>query len=443
MPGCGGNVASVPASGSPVRWRYGAGGDVAIPLAVRDEALYAAAAPGLVALDPVTGDELWVALPGSRPHWVEPTAESIFVAMNEQVAAVDGDTGQERWRAEVGGLPAGVPALGTSIVTIGTMAGDIVGFDLASGTERWRYTLGAWVASGPTVVTDVVYAGYAGYAGDEPGTVVALGATDGRERWRATLGDDLAATPTIAHETVFVVGRNGIYALDSATGEERWRIETWFNRYAYPTTPVVVDDTVYVGAGDGALYALDAATGAEQWVSSAPELSGYVGSEPLIVGDVFVFVTQLGGSVAAVDAATGQLHWSYPLSGTEFWPAVVPAPASDSVYTTIGSDLAALDPVTGEERWCLTLDSFADQLLADDEAVYIGTGNTGMIAVATDAVPGTPAATPDAARSSDAGVRSGDGQAPSETTSSWTTTSKPPTSGSVVRRGRTFAIWSR
>jgi hypothetical protein len=55
---------------------------------------------------------------------------------------------------------------------------------------------------------------------------------------------------------------------------------------------------------------------------------------------------------------------------------------------------AALDTATGEERWGLRLDSFAEQLLADDEALYVSTDNAGLIAFATDPVPGTPAATP-------------------------------------------------
>lgn len=387
--GCNGRLGADPATAPGERWRYGTTGSFAVPLVVRDEAIYAAATPGLIALDPETGDELWVSLPGMRPYWVEPAGDAVYVAVDEELAAVDGARGQERWRVDIGGDPAGMPALGSSIVAIGTWAGDIGGFDRATGAERWRYRLGEPVTSGPAVVEDVVYAG-----GDN-GTLVALGATDGYERWRMTFGAPLAATPTIAGQTLFVVGRLGVYAVDASTGQERWRSDTMHNRYAFPTPPEVVGDTVYVGAGDGALHALDAATGSDRW-ENLPGLSNYVASEPWIVGDAIVFATQFGGGIVAVDAATRQLRWSYPPDATEemIWPAVVPAPAGDSVYVTAGFDLAALDSATGEEQWCVTLDSFASRVLVDDEAIYIGTDDAGMIALGSDPTAGMLDATP-------------------------------------------------
>jgi outer membrane protein assembly factor BamB len=233
------------------------------------------------------------------------------------------------------------------------------------------------------------------YAGGEGGTLVALEATDGGEQWRTTLGALLEATPTIADQTVFVVGRHGVYAVDAATGEERWRVDTMHNRYAFPTPPAVVGKTVYVGAGDGALHALDAATGIDRW-ESLPDLANYVASEPRFFSDVIVFATQFGGGIVALDAATGELRWNYPPDMREemLAPAVIPAPAGDVVYVTGALDLAALDATTGVEQWCVTLDSPASWSLVGDEVIYAGTDDAGMIALLAHPVAGTLDATP-------------------------------------------------
>ena len=105
---------------------------------------------------------------------------------------------------------------------------------------------------------------------------------------------------------------------------------------------------------------------------------------PRLVADVIVVATQFGGGIVAVDAATGQLRWSYPPVATEEmpWPAIIPAPADESIYVTAGFVLAALDAASGEEEWCMALESFAGQSLADNGAIYLGTDNAGMVAIA-------------------------------------------------------------
>src|SRR5262249_60893728 len=53
-----------------------------------------------------------------------------------------------------------------------------------------------------------------------------------------------------------------VYALDAATGTERWRAQTegWIH-----SSPALLDDLVYVGSNDGALYFLDRRTGLNRW----------------------------------------------------------------------------------------------------------------------------------------------------------------------------------
>jgi PGF-CTERM protein len=76
-------------------------------------------------------------------------------------------------------------------------------------------------------------------------------------------------------------GRTGLlYAVDSATGEQKWA-------FTQPTAgvysaPTVYEGTVYVGSQDYSLYAVDAATGQREWVFDTDD---WVDSSPTVVAD--------------------------------------------------------------------------------------------------------------------------------------------------------------
>ena len=74
-------------------------------------------------------------------------------------------------------------------------------------------------------------------------------------------------------------------------------------------TPAIANDTVYIGAYDGALSALDLETGRRRWRT---ELGDAIGASPTYYnGSLYVAVEHAApsGSVAAVNAATGDVQW--------------------------------------------------------------------------------------------------------------------------------------
>ena len=81
-------------------------------------------------------------------------------------------------------------------------------------------------------------------------------------RWRFETGGNAAPTPAVAGDTVYVASDGGtLFALEAATGAERWRFATGGG--AFP--PALADGVVYIGSVDGTVYAVDAATGVERW----------------------------------------------------------------------------------------------------------------------------------------------------------------------------------
>ena len=66
--------------------------------------------------------------------------------------------------------------------------------------------------------------------------------------------DGSVSSPAVAEGLVYIGSYDThVYALDAATGEERWRFKTG---YVHDSSPAVVDGVVYIGGWDGYVYAI-------------------------------------------------------------------------------------------------------------------------------------------------------------------------------------------
>ncbi|RDZ48194.1 hypothetical protein C5B86_03835 [Haloferax sp. Atlit-19N] len=222
------------------------------------------------------------------------------------------------------------------------------------------------------------------YVGLTSGSVLAVDAATGEERWSVETDDAVVSSPTVANGTVYVGSRasisfdDSLYALDAATGSTQWAFST--DNDGVVSSPTIVNGTVYVGSqslwGPG-LHALDAATGAERWARDIGPIDG----SPTVADDVLYAETG-DQSVAAVNATTGETHWA-----TDVGSPVSSSPtlAGETVYVgTIDNTLTAIDAETGAIRW-----SFETSLRGDvessptvvDGTVYVGTNNNSLYAV--------------------------------------------------------------
>jgi eukaryotic-like serine/threonine-protein kinase len=143
------------------------------------------------------------------------------------------------------------------------------------------------------------------------------------------------------------------YALDAATGKERWRFKTGDdpninNQVGIQSSGVVADGVVYFGCRDSHLYALDAASGAQRW--AFPTGQSWVVSSPAVRDGKVYFATSDSGLVQAVDARTGA-----PLFKLSFhrWP-FFSSPSLAGNFLYIGSErgeLLALDLTAQRVAW--------------------------------------------------------------------------------------------
>jgi outer membrane protein assembly factor BamB len=224
------------------------------------------------------------------------------------------------------------PALAALIAAVALLA---AGCDTVAKPQGW---------AAPAVRDDVVLTSHA--AGK-------LGAY----RWRGGTGQlwefprkedklDLAGlygTPVVRDDTVYVGGYGGsVVALNVADGAERWRHRAG-DRVVGGV--LVTADTVYAGTDAGDLVALNRADGSERWRKQA---GNEVWSTP--VGDEgAIYVASMDGRVTAF-SADGTVRWQERIADG----AIAGTPALRDGVLYLGSydkRLYAVDAASGATRW--------------------------------------------------------------------------------------------
>lgn len=352
--------------------------------------------------------------------------------------AIDLATGEIRWQEEMSGLgEMGTPAVsgGTLYVGIsevdvtatpvagqstdpGSDPGYLIALDAATGAERWRASIGSAGYQSPAVLDGVVYIGSAG------GRVHAIDAGSGDERWVFSApnpGETLTSASVAAADGLvfFATNRGLLYALDATNGQERWHNTVGGES---PTTPVVAEGVVYVGAdqatdtiepdavsgmgaflnppypssGDFLLYAFDTADGSQRWSADLGTAVKGVEPSPAVIGGTLVIAGVGAGwrEVRALDSADGSERWRFVADQTI---NAAPTVADGTVIAdSFGGRVYALALDTGHPVWSVeTGGPIVTSAYLADGAVVVGSGDGNLYAIGgTAPAAGTPVATP-------------------------------------------------
>jgi alcohol dehydrogenase (cytochrome c) len=126
-------------------------------------------------------------------------------------------------------------------------------------------------------------------------------------------------------------------------------------------SPIVYDGTMYVTSSHNDVYALDAATGAQKWhFHYAPHVIAFSANRGVALVGNTVYEATLDGHLLALDAATGKLKWkvqaAHDLTNTFYTMQPVPYKgmlllgASNGDWGGIGY-ITAFDQQTGKRVW--------------------------------------------------------------------------------------------
>jgi outer membrane protein assembly factor BamB len=286
-------------------WRHQANGPCAPNPAVAGDTVYAPCDDGtLYALDANTGEVRWTFQ--GEPFWEIAVAGDLayVLAGPGTLYAVDIATGQELWRYDAKEL-ATSPAVADGLVVAGTPNGQLVGIDAATGEERWRYQVTTGGGVRPPALLDGV-----AYVGSETGDFTAIDSESGELIWTVDTGENATGTATVADGIAYIGtaadDRTGsLAAYVAATGQLLWRRDDPMH------TPSISAGAGYSGSADGTVYAFDTATGDERWRIQV----GGVARPLAVAGDILYIPSDGDRTVYAVDTATGAELWHVAVDG--------------------------------------------------------------------------------------------------------------------------------
>jgi outer membrane protein assembly factor BamB len=311
-----------------------------------------------------------------------------------------------KWKFQAKGPIVSSPAVANGIVYLGSYDHFVYAINQSDGKQLWAFKTQGRVTSSPAVFAGKVF------VGSYDGNLYALDAKTGEQRWKFAFAgehrftaphlhgsmpvaefmpdpfDFFLSSPTIVQDTLYIGSGDGnVYALDIESGALRWKFKTGNVVHA---TPAVANDTVYVGSWDSYFYALDAKTGKERWRFKTGEdrdIYNQVGiqSSAVIAGGLVLFGCR-DSNLYALDAVTGEKAWSFSNDGS--WVISTPIVKDGTVYfaTSDSGLFRALDLKTGVPKYALSFNHwpmFSSPAIAG-HVLYIGSHSGALIAIDLD-----------------------------------------------------------
>ena len=260
-----------------------------------------------------------------------------------------------RWETRLSGQAFAAPVVADGVAYIGTTGGVLNAVETAKGAITWTFSAGAPIFGAAAVQGDAVY-----FVCDN-GFLYRLDRANGKERWHYDLGDAAVSRvlphptafdwdwqgpqPVLADDVVYVGSGDGsFHAVDASSGQRKWRFET---RGKIRVGAAIDGSRVVFGSGDHFVYSLDRATGKEIWRA---DTKADVDGAPLVDGGR-VFVGNRGPGLFALDAVSGKELWRLFFWGS--WVESTPV-IRDGVLYIGSSDLArvsAVNPSDGHVIW--------------------------------------------------------------------------------------------
>lgn len=223
-------------------------------------------------------------------------------------------------------------------------------------------------------------------------------------KWKFKTAGAVISTPAVSDGTAYFDSDDHfLYAVNIADGTQRWKFASEGERRFtgkhlhgsdpagesmpdpfdfYLSSPAVVENTVYIGSGDGNVYALDAASGALRWKFHTGDV---VHASPAVANGM-LYVGSWDSYFYALDAETGQQRWRFKTGEDHKIANQVGIQSSATIADGIvyfgcrDSNLYALDALTGEKKWVYSNKGswVISTPIANDGTLYFATSDSGL-----------------------------------------------------------------
>jgi len=256
---------------------------------------------------------------------------------DRNVVLIDRSNGDVLWRSHLDGSPRAGPLLDEDRLYVATESqGHVYAIRLRDGRRLWRTSVG-------TVAAPLAFDGEAIYAATEEGLVLRLEPEHGIVQWRRPLSDAVRAGPLVTANGLVVATTNDtLYLLDRATGAVRSQLTL---PGAVLATPATDGRRVYLGTANGRIVAVDLAAWRVTWDRAAGDA---VYGAPAIIADTLFVLARDGRlwmiPVDAPDAATSDTLGIVATAG--------PTPLASGVLVgSVSGEVLLVDPKSGAIRW--------------------------------------------------------------------------------------------
>jgi outer membrane protein assembly factor BamB len=252
---------------------------------------------------------------------------------------------------------------------------------------HWKFK-----TNGPIISSPVISDGMA-YFGGLDSTIYALDIATGSVKWKLKTNGEIRSTVCVANGKVYLLGGNGVLScFDKQSGKVEWRMV--FDNTAlflgerrydfadyYHSSPIVDDNVVYFGSGNGRIKAVSAVNGEPMWTFTADDI---VHNTPVIVKDL-LYVGSFDGNMYAINKKTGALEWKFKTVGQQFFPdgEVQGSPAAGHGSIFFGGrdyNVYAVDARGGYARWNRKFNGgWALSNTVIDTVLYVGTSDDRLL----------------------------------------------------------------
>lgn len=278
----------------------------------------AAIANGRVYVPSLNGTVLCLDLKSGKPVWKEPyasrerkkkdefipgfkapvtvTADSVYLGDEEGwFHAIDRDTGTQRWKpfetgAEI--LSAATPFEDT--ILFGSYDSNLYCLRMGDGTKAWQFTTQDRVNGSPAV------SGHYTFVTGCDSHLRVVDCRTGKEESAMELGSYVIASPAVDGDMLYV-GNHGaeMLAIDWRKKQVVWTYKDPSREFPYHSSAAVTDKYVIVGGHDKRVHCIDRQTGKKVWTFNT---RGKVNSSPVVV-DNRIFVGSDDGTLYGLTLA--------------------------------------------------------------------------------------------------------------------------------------------
>ncbi len=194
--------------------------------------------------------------------------------------------------------------------------------------------------------------------GNEKGEIFALDQATGEQKWAVNISSAILAPSLVISNRVITVANDGtVYAHSVENGQQFWTYDLPSQQLSLRGTasPVEIDPrTVLLASSNAYIYALDVLTGTPRMQRRVAVSDGRsdieklndIDGDPVVAGQ-FVVTTSYQGQVTVLDLASQQVVWSEDSSSTKR-PEVV---GNGVFVASTDGKLTAYEITTGHKLW--------------------------------------------------------------------------------------------